>query len=55
MYQILLFSRFGLSAGAQPKNVANDSPRYSDIRVRSAVNTIFGLAITLTINLNYLF
>ena len=45
LYQILLLSRFGSSAGAHPKNVANESPRYKDINVRSAVKTIFGLGI----------
>jgi hypothetical protein len=33
---------FGSMAGAQPKKDANDMPRYGDIKVRSAVRTIFG-------------
>jgi hypothetical protein len=33
---------FGSTAGAQPKNDANDIPLYGDIRVRSAVRTTFG-------------
>ena len=40
-----VLSRFGSIAGAHPKNVARDNPLYGDIRVRSAVKTIFGVAI----------
>ena len=42
LYQMLFGSRLGSIAGAQPKNVASDKLRYGDIRVLSAVNTIFG-------------
>ena len=55
LYKILFLSRFRSSAGAHPKNVANESPRYKDISVRSAVKTIFGLGIMLKFDLSYLF
>ena len=47
LYQILFLSRFGSIAGAQPKNVARDNPLYGDIKVLSAVKTIFGVPIFL--------
>jgi len=43
LYSVLLLSLCGSSAGAHPKKDASESPLYVDIRVRSAVRTIFGL------------
>ena len=36
---------------AHPKNVAKDNPRYGDIKVLSAVKTIFGVPIPFTQNI----
>jgi hypothetical protein len=46
-YNIEVCFLFISSAGAQPKNDANDMPRYGDIKVRSAVRTTLGYLINL--------
>ena len=51
LYQKLFGSRLGSNAGAHPKNVAKDNPLYGDIKVRSAVKTILGVAMLFTRNI----
>jgi hypothetical protein len=51
LYQKLLGSLLGSNAGAHPKNVAKDNPLYGDIKVLSAVKTIFGVPIPFTQNI----
>ena len=46
LYQKMFLSRLGSIAGAHPKKVAREIPLYGDMRVLSAVRTIFGVAIS---------